>query len=311
LLFSRSTTLLAQPFDAKSLTLSGEPIQISDQVSFADNFSLSNFSISDTNVLVFCGGAVSKRQLIWFDRSGKQLELVGPPAQYNDVVLAPDEKHVAVQNVEGNNSDLWTIDLTRNLPSRLTFEGGEDDPVWSADGNTLIFSSGGPFDIYKRPSNGGGKAELVSKTPESKEGSDWSRDGKYVLLDSFDNHGNQDLWVLPMFGDGKPYPLLNSPFLKDRVTSPDGQWFAYTSNESGRSEVYLRHFPDCDKRYKSQPEVAHNRTGERMVANCFILRAIGTDGCGCEFGNRRGRGTASLFPTNIVRFEAPNRYACW
>src|SRR4029077_1786513 len=99
LLFARSTTLLAQPFDAKILTLSGEPIQISDQVTFADNNSLSNFSISDTDVMVFCGGAVNKRQLAWFDRSGKQLELVGPPAQYNDVVLAPDEKHVAVQNV--------------------------------------------------------------------------------------------------------------------------------------------------------------------------------------------------------------------
>jgi serine/threonine protein kinase/Tol biopolymer transport system component len=314
LLFARSTTLLAQPFDTKSLTLSGEPIQISDQVTFTDNFSLSNFSISDTNVLVFCGGAVSKRQLTWFDRSGKQLELVGPPAQYNDVVLAPDEKHVAVQNVEGNNSDLWTIDLTRNLPSRLTFEGGEDDPVWSADGNTLIFSvsSGGPFDIYKRPSNGGGKAELVSKTPESKEGSDWSRDGKYVLMDNYDNHGNLDLWVLPMFGDGKPYPLLNSPFLEGQGHfSPDGQWFAYTCNESGRSEVYLRHFPDCDKKVQvstgggAQPHWRKDGRELFYIASDRNLMAVDVN-----LGKEAVVGTAkALFLTNIVRFEAPNRYA--
>jgi hypothetical protein len=79
LLFARTTTLLVQPFDARTLTLSGDPTQVSDQVAFTENYSLSNFSVSDNGVLVFWGGTFANRQLTWFDRSGKQLGIVSTP----------------------------------------------------------------------------------------------------------------------------------------------------------------------------------------------------------------------------------------
>jgi len=314
LLYARATTLLAQPFNLRTLELSGEPVTVADQVTFTENFSLSNFSVSNSGVLLFWGGTVLSRQLIWFDRNGKQLSLVGTPGQYNDVVLSPDEKRLAVQQIDGESSDLWIFDLARGLPSRFTFETtSEDDPVWSPDGNTLVFSisSGGPFDLYKRLSTATGKDELLSKTPESKEGTDWSQDGRFILMDGYDEQGGLDLWVLPLFGDGKPYTLLNSRFQEGQGHfSPDGKWFAYVSNESGRNEVYVRRFPQCDNQVQistdggAQPHWRKDGRELFYIANDRKLMAVDlTLGISPQVGTPK-----PLFATRIMRYEAPNRY---
>lgn len=163
-------------------------------------------------------------------------------------MLSPDEKRVAIQRIDGAHSDIWLLDLARGLPSRFTFnETTDDDPVWSPDGNTIVFSSSrdGRFDLYRKVSSGAGNEEVLFKSEmPGKEGTDWSQDGRFILFDQGGPQSGIDLWVLPLFGDGKPYALQQTPFSEFQGHfSPDGQWFAYTSNESGRNEVYAQSFP--------------------------------------------------------------------
>jgi Tol biopolymer transport system component len=314
LLFARETTLMAQPFDAARLQLSGEPFPIAEQVSFNGQYSYSNFSISETGTMVFCSGSISQRQLVWFDRQGKSLGPVGPPGEYNDIVLSPDEKRVATQRIVSTNSDIWLVDLARGLPSRFTFDAAtEDDPVWSPDGSTIVFSStrNGRFDLYRKVSSGAGNEELLSKSETYKEGTDWSVDGRFVLLDQGGSNGGTDIWILPLFGDGKPYSLLQTPFSEYQGHfAPDGKWFAYTSNESGRSEVYVQSFPLSGGKWQvstgggAQPH--WRRDGKELfyIAPDRKLMAVDVK-IAATFETSAPK---TLFQTQVVRYEAPNRY---
>jgi Tol biopolymer transport system component len=314
LLFARETTLMAQPFDAARLQLSGEPFPVAEQVTFTGQYSYSNFSISETGTMVFCSGSVSNRQLVWFDRQGKSLGPVGPPGEYNDIVLSPDEKRVATQRIVSGNSDIWLLDLARGLPSRFTFDAAtEDDPVWSPDGSTIVFSStrNGRFDLYRKVSSGAGNEELLSKSEADKEGTDWSADGRFVLFDQAGSNGGTDIWILPLFGDGKPYSLLQTPFGEYQAHfAPDGKWFAYTSNESGRSEVYVQSFPPSGGKWQvstgggAQPH--WRRDGKELFYIAPDRKLMAVD---VKFGSTfETSAPKALFQTQVVRYEAPNRY---
>jgi Tol biopolymer transport system component len=314
LLFARETTLMAQPFDAARLQLSGEPFPVTEQVIFTGQYSYSNFSISETGTMVFCSGSISHRQLVWFDREGKSLGPVGPPGEYNDIVLSPDEKRVATQRIVSGNSDIWLLDLARGLPSRFTFEAAtEDDPVWSPDGSTILFSStrNGRFDLFRKISSGAGNEDLLSKSETDKDGTDWSADGRFVLFDQAGSSGGTDIWILPLFGDGKPYPLLQSPFSEYQGHfAPDGKWFAYTSNESGRTEVYVQSFPPSGGKWQvstgggAQPH--WRRDGKELFYIATDRKLMAVD---VKFGSTfETSAPKALFQTQVVRYEAPNRY---
>jgi len=314
LLFARETTVMAQPFDAARLQLSGEPFPVTEQVIFTGQYSYSNFSISETGTMAFCSGSISNRQLVWFDREGKSLGSVGPPGEYNDIVLSPDEKRLATQRIVNGNSDIWLMDLARRLPSRFTFDAAtEDDPVWSPDGSTIVFSStrNGRFDVYRKVSSGAGNEELLSQSETDKEGTDWSADGRFVLFDQAGSNGALDIWLLPLFGDGKPYSLLQSPFSEYQGHfAPDGKSFAYTSNESGRSEVYVQSFPPSGGKWQvstgggAQPH--WRRDGKELfyIAPDRKLMAVDVK-LGSTFETSAPK---TLFQTKVVRYEAPNRY---
>jgi Tol biopolymer transport system component len=246
LLFIRDSTLMAQPFDARALELSGEPVPVAEQIGL---FGASAwFSASGNGVLAYRTGGSTQRQLTWFDRKGDVISHVGEPAAYSDVELSPDGKRAAFYQPSGQ-FDIWLVDLTRTARTRFTFTPRFDRyPIWSPDGNQIVYCDGTMNDtdigIYRKASNGAGEPELLLKTGHTICPQDWSRDGKYLLYASADK--NVDLWVLPMTvkpGDAKPMPYLTSQFnqLEARF-SPDGRWVAYESNESGKNEVYVRPF---------------------------------------------------------------------
>ena len=246
LLFGRQGTLVALRFDTARGALSGDPVTVADALAIDATSNVGALSVSATGLVTYRAGGASRRQLTWFDRAGQALGTLGSPdATQVDPALSPDGRLVAVERVAQGNTDLWLIDATRT--TRFTFDPAQDRlPVWSPDGRRLVFSRlrGGIFDLYQKPANGAGAEALLLASPESKSATSWSPDGRSLLYVNSPPTTSRDVWVLPMAGDPKPFPFLNSTFSEVwSVYSPDGHWVAYGSDESGRYEIYVRPFP--------------------------------------------------------------------
>ena len=314
LLFARGTTLMAQSFDAGKLQLSGEPFPIAEQVTYNGSNSYSSVSVSENGVMVFLSGGLSNRQLAWFDRTGKQLGPVGPPGAYNDIVLSPDGKRLATQRLVEGNSDIWLMDLERGVPSRFTFDSttAEDNPVWSPDANLIVFSGGeGLLNLYRKVSSGAGNQEALLKSDVSKEATDWSSDGRFIIFTAYGQKTGGDLWILPVSGDAKPYPILETEFEEgEGHFSPDGRWFAYTSNESGRSEVYVQSFPQTGGKWListgggAQPHWRGDGKELFYVAADKTLMGVAVNAT----STFETAAPTPLFKTRVSSYNAPNRY---
>jgi len=190
-------------------------------------------------------------RLVWRSRDGKRPEqAVRDLVYYSALRLSPDGKRVALDRSEGagQTEDIWLLEFARSVTTRLTFGPKRAiDPVWSPDGRQIAFSSNrsGDFQIYRKDAGGGGQEEQLTEGPGDKRVNDWSRDGKYLLYSRNNPKTSRDLWALPLDGDRKPVPVLQSPLDETGGQfSPDGKWIAYQSYESsGRFEVYIRPFP--------------------------------------------------------------------
>jgi Tol biopolymer transport system component len=246
LLFLRETTLMAQPFDPDRLATSGEPFPIAEHIQTFGNPPYGFFSASDSGVLAYqTGTAAASAQLAWVDRTGKVLATVGKPAAYGDLALAPDGRRAMITLAAAQGGgDLWLLDLERDgLATRFTFEPASDQtPLWSPDGNRVIFRSNrtGTFDLYQKASSGAGGEDVLLADNGNKFPASFSPDGRFLL---YQIGGGGDLWVLPLSGEKKPFPFLRTPASENNGRfSPDGQWIAYASDESGRAEVYVAPF---------------------------------------------------------------------
>jgi Tol biopolymer transport system component len=246
LLFVRQGTLLRQPFDVKRLEKTGDPIPIAEHVPV--NNSVGAFSVSDDGVLTY-RSYVSTEQvnLSWVDRSGKLIENVGTAGEYRGVDLSPDGKRIAVHRHEGDGGDILISESTHGPLSRFTFDTMRDNssPVWSHDGSYLIYSAvqNGRWHIYQKPATGNGDEEPILETDLNTAPMSWSPDGKRVVLRVVAPTTSGDQSVFS-FDDKKITPFLNG---RDNELwgqiSPDGNWIAYASNETGQYEIYVRSFP--------------------------------------------------------------------
>jgi Tol biopolymer transport system component len=249
LLFVRDAVLMALPFDVERRQATGEPVPVAAGVPFGYGF-----SASDNGVIAYKAGVVLSNQLVWTDRSGRRLGVVGEPAIYTNPALSPDDRRLAVGRLDPQTGtrDIWLFDLPRNTGSRLTFDPADDiGPAWSPDGSRVLFSSDrkGQRDIYQKAANGAGGDELFLASDQLKSINDQSSDGRFVVYDS--SRAPADLWTVPLIGDRKPVPLANTPFdERSAQVSPDGKWVAYTSNESGRHQVYVQTFPEPRSRWQ-------------------------------------------------------------
>jgi hypothetical protein len=256
LLFLRDGTLMAQPMNAGSFELAGEAFPIAEQV--GSSISNAFFSVSANGVLAYRGGGIgSADQLLWFDRQGKPAGELGPSGQYSDVALSPDGKRVAVTRLDtqSNNVDLWLLDTARGVPTRFTFDPSREFiPIWSADGSRVVFSSdrGGAVHLFQKSAGGTSGEEPLLKDQDGMEANDWSPDGRYLIYNVLDPKTSRDLWLLPdpgAPGEHKPRPFLVTPFREMQgqfAPGPVGpaRWIAYTSDESGRNEVYVQPFSE-------------------------------------------------------------------
>jgi len=257
LIYALSGTILAVPFDAQGLAVTGGPVPVIEGVASGGFFTgTSQFSISDNGALVFIPGAsgLQSQQLTWFDRTGKALETAGDPGGFAGLNVSPDGKRFAVHRHEEGGGDIWVYDASTRAPMRLTFEPSQDNgmPVWSPDGKRIVFQSlrNGKWGLYEKNSDGTGAEDLLIESQLLQFPMAWSRDGQsiaYVVWDS----NQPDLWLLPATGDRKPTPLLNTKSAENfPQISPDGKWLAYVSNENGTAQTYVRSFPKGDGKWQ-------------------------------------------------------------
>jgi eukaryotic-like serine/threonine-protein kinase len=262
LLFTRGGTLMSQTFDVDRLQVTGEAVAIAENVS--------NFAASNTGVLVYTHAPLpnsnptafaTAQQLTWFTRSGKVEGQLGTRT-YTNPKISPDRRRVVAQTVEsGTNTDIWTLDVASGVPSKLTFDpAGDAVPLWSPTGDRIVFASARntpiPFAsvLYTRASSGAGEDQVLlppAKTNELNVAQDWSPDGRYIVYGvvPLQRLTSGDLWALPLFGDKKPIPLVQpkAGIAGAARFSPDGRWLAYTTTESGSSQIVIRPFPETSK----------------------------------------------------------------
>jgi eukaryotic-like serine/threonine-protein kinase len=260
--FVREDTLFAQEFEPSTQQLSGPVIRIADDV--AVGTLAASISTSDSGSIAYRTGSGTRSRLIWLDRSGKQVGVVGEEAaaipagfaasdaRIGSPSLSPDGKRLVVQRTIQQNIDVWVLDLERNVFTRQTLNPGIDAmPLWSPDGNQIVFSSFRDNDnvgqlFVQRIDTGASGALRLPQTRSARIVCDWSPDGRFILYKDFDQAtgGSSDLWVIPMEGRGTPDPVAQSPHNeRDGQFSPDGKWIAYESDESGQPEIYLQPFP--------------------------------------------------------------------
>jgi Tol biopolymer transport system component len=195
------------------------------------------------------GSTNRQRQLVWFDRSGKEIGSAHPPDSANPLnpSLAPDGHTLAVNRTVAGNTDIWLLELARETFTRFTYDPRpEIAPVWSPDGSRVIFarSDSNGFNIHAKTAAGTGDESLLLDTAQALVPNDWSRDGRFLLYRSIDVQAGSDLWALPLNGGDKPFPVVQTGFdERGGQFSPDGQFIAYESNESGRYDVYVQRFP--------------------------------------------------------------------
>ncbi len=313
LLFGRDGALVAQAFDAGTLQLIGDVLPIAPHLgtnfdTTAGGGSRRLVSASDNGVLVF--DPFSDRQsshLVWVDRAGRQ---TGAPDRMDNVSmvrLSPDGRRYAVSRLDSESGygDIWVSDATGGNATRLTFDPGNDSfPVWSPDGDHLAWASNreGTFRLYQKAASGSGQDALLLKADSFVFPTDWSRDA--ILYRQIDPKTRYDIWALPVgprAGDGKAFPFLQTEANETAaVSSPDGRWVAYASDESGRYEVYVQGFPrgGGKRQVSSGGGIAPEWQGD---GNAIFFHAL--DGTLMTAAVERGASFAAGAPTPLFEFR--------
>jgi Tol biopolymer transport system component len=254
LVFGRQNAVYAQPFSWKSAAVSGEPARLADNVPKAPA-GRGTFSVSLDGALAYFqvpsvrtggSGEAQEWQAAWVDRTGLLIDEVGPSGVWFGMEPSPDGKRVAVHRHESSAGDVLVLE-PRGSVTKLTFDATRHNhsPVWSPDGSRIVYSAQvkNKWGIYQKQSSGVGDEELLYESDQPKAPMSWSPDGKRIVFWTVDAKNGGDLWVLTL-DDRKAAPFLTTEFNETHAQiSPDGRWIAYTSNSTGREEIYVQPFP--------------------------------------------------------------------
>jgi len=234
-LFTRSGTFMALPFDLKSLKPAGNEFPIAQGIA-AGETPYWRAAASSQGVLAYVSGQSERRQYVWRDRQGKKLGSVGDSGGV--VMISPDGKLLTGDQ----GRDIWVVDLKQGTGRQLTFEGAFN-PIWSPEGRYVAYDKFG-VGIFRKLANGVGQEEMLIAAKGLSVPKSWSPDGRFILYAQINPGTGADLLGIPVESNPKPFVVAQSPATEDQGQfSPDGHWVAYTSNESGQSEIYVVPFP--------------------------------------------------------------------
>jgi Tol biopolymer transport system component len=336
LVFRRESAVYAQPFDAKTLSVSGEPVRIADGVATGGSNGDGSFSLARSGALLYYFGGTAGAgagpqtdtadwQLSWVERGGGQVGAVGPVGPYRGIEVSPDGLRVAVHRHEPAGGDIFIIEPRGAAVTRLTFDASRHNsmPIWSRDGTRIVYSSlqKGKWGLYRTLSNGSGTEELLLESELPKAPMSWSPDGKRLVFWVQDAKTAGDLWVLsvdenPSTSSGRPEgrkaePFIATPFNESHAQiSSDGKWIAYASNSTGgRNEIYVRPFPSGNGIYQISRNGGDwprwNRDGKEL-----LFHALGTGAFIAPILSAPVNGSGPAFentePKEVVRTAALN-----
>ena len=242
-------SLRAVGFDADLLQITGTPVPVLDEITVRVRGG-ADFSVSSDGRLVYLSGesgAPSRRTLVWVDRDGGQEFVDVPERAYTYAALSPDRTRIAL-DIRDEENDIWVWDIAREALTRLTFDPGFNrGPIWTPDGERIAFTADrdGSEMLHWQRSDGSGTMEMIG-TEASQFGTSFSPDMRHLLFGT-PMAPPYDIGVITIDGEARTEMLLSTEFSEANAEfSPDGNWIAYQSNESGRDEVYVRPFPDVD-----------------------------------------------------------------
>jgi Tol biopolymer transport system component/predicted Ser/Thr protein kinase len=291
----REQTLFAQPFDSKRAQLYGGPIPVpgANSLALISGLGRANVSVSNDNIVLFGAGS-DRYQLTWMDRTGKKVGTLAQPDRYASVRIAPDAKRISLLLGDAaGNPDVWLMDISRGIPSRLSFTGAFGTGAWSPDGRMVAYHPLNGTRVLQKNTSGAGTEEVLLQSQHTVYMNDWSPDGRFVAYTQLSPEGRSQLWLLPLDSRRQPMPLLTTSFdTFQGQFSPDTKWIAYTSNETGRAEVYVQSFPQGNSRYLISNDGGDfsrwRRDGKELFYRApdgrLMVVAVRTLATGLEFG---------------------------
>ncbi len=272
LLFVRAGTLMAVEFDPATLETNGSPAPVVQDVVTHAGSGSAQYDISRDGTLIYVNGGkqATENSVVLAEHDARPQPLALKSNIYESPRFSPDGKFLAL-TVRLPDPDIWIYDLERGALRRITFAPGVDElPVWSPDGKRIAYASNGRQQAFVIPVDGSGQEEPLMKNQGHFHLQSWSPDGKLIAYERLGSSGQYEIWMLPMSGDKKPYAYLVSQFrLNQPAFSTDGNWLAYTSNESGRPEVYVQRFPGPGEKIQVSTDGGSNpewsRDGKYLV----------------------------------------------
>jgi Tol biopolymer transport system component len=281
LIYVRNGTLMAVPFNSRRLELAGSPTPMLEGVR-ESTLGAAQYSLSESGTLVYVPGGLqgNASHLVWVDREGKEQPVAVPPRAYDFPRLSRDGRRIAVAIAE-TETQVWLYDVARDSLSRATFTGTLNaSPVWSPDGKRFAIMSGraGSANVYVQSADGGGAAERITTSRFLNGPNSWSPDGQTIAYIENNTETGLDIWTVEV-DNRKAQPFLKTQYNETAPKfSPDGHWLAYTSDESGRWEVYVQPYPGPGGKWQISTEggteplwnpAGHElffRDGNRMMA---------------------------------------------
>ena len=259
LVYGLGRTLLAQAFDLDALATRGGPVALVEAVQSVEGAVTGGmqFSVSGDGALVYVPGRrdlASEQRLVWVGHEGQEEFLDVPAAAYVGPRVSPEGTRVVASIPRASGSAIWIADATRGTLNVVTTgEANDSWPIWTPDGQHVVFTSArdGELGFFRKSADGTGDVERLA-TIEGANGlvaDSWSPDGSRLVFTLFAQGTGGDIGVLSLEGDRSWEPLLETTRHEaNPAISPDGQWIAYTSSDTGRNEVYVQRFPDLGER---------------------------------------------------------------